>query len=288
MLLPKFFLLMMLFSVLACSDRNIIQQERQYVANNIDRNIELEHHYLTVDGHRLHYVMNGDPTLPALIIIHGTPGDWRQYARYMLDPSLLTSFLVVVVDRPGWGQSILANGQKIANFKQQAKIIAALAKELRQNSNDQPVIIMGHSLGASLAPQLAIDFPELIDGLLLFAGTIDPAKASPRWFNYLAKIPLSPWLIGEPMTLANQEIFALADNIAELSQHWSKIQSPVIAVQGLKDGLVHPDNINYIEEHFPKAKTTVVRLDDQGHLFPMTLRSDVVAWAKTLLTRVQP
>lgn len=271
----------------ACSGRNIIEQEYRYVQLNIENNPAIKHHYLQVDGHVLHYAANGDINKPAMVIVHGTPGSWRQYSRYLLNEELLSHYYMIVIDRPGWGESVLADDLRIASFKLQAHIIAGLAKKLREQSGGEPVVLMGHSLGASIVPRVAMDFPELVDGLLLFAGTLDPDLSSPRWFNYLGKAPMAKYVMGERLHLSNQEIFALKENIASMKNRWHEIKAATISVQGMQDGLVYPANSYYIEENFNQTKTVVVRLDKEGHLFPMTLRDDVVAWSKQILEMIR-
>jgi len=286
-MMGRLFILIAFLVLVACSDRHIIEQERKFTETIMANNPSLQSHSLSVDGHQLHYVANGQYDKPALIIIHGTPGDWRQYSRYLLNPSLLAQYYMIVIDRPGWGQSHLAGGLTIADFPLQAKIIAGLARKLKEGSGGQPVVLMGHSLGASIAPRVAIDFPSLIDGLLLFAGTVAPELSSPRWFNYIARIPLMEYVIGERFHLSNEEIFALQKNIDDMQPRFQEINAPVIAVQGMDDGLVYPANSDFIEKTFNPEVTTVIRLEGEGHLFPMTLRDDVVQWATVLLKEVR-
>lgn len=268
-----------------CFGRDVITAEREHVDRLINNNDHISHHYLLIQGNTLHYAANGDPKKPALIIVHGTPGDWQQYARYLLNEQLLEQFYVVVIDRPGWGKSTLASPSNIASFAEQSVIISGLVKELRQNSDNQAVILMGHSLGASLIPRVAMDYPELIDGLLIFAGTIDPQLTSPRWFNYAARLPVINAMIGDAFQRSNKEIFALKTDITAMTERWLEIDAHIIAVQGDDDGLVYPKNSDYIEAQFNPVLTQVIRLKDEGHLFPMYMREEVVDWALTLLDR---
>lgn len=272
--------------LVGCSGRNVIEQENRYVQLNIENNPAIKHYHLNVDGHTLHYAANGDHRKPALIIVHGTPGSWRQYSRYLLNETLLSHYYMIVIDRPGWGESVLVDDLNIASFELQAQIIAGLANTLRQQSGGQPVVLMGHSLGASIVPRVAMDFPDLIDGLLLFAGTLDPDLSSPRWFNYMGRIPMVKYVIGDSLHLSNQEIFALKKNIAAMKGRWHEIKAATISVQGMQDGLVYPANSYFIEKNFNASNTVVVRLDDEGHLFPMTLRDEVVAWACQVLEMI--
>jgi pimeloyl-ACP methyl ester carboxylesterase len=284
--MKPFIILLCVCFIAACSNRDLLVQEGKYVANNIENNRNIQHHQLQVGQDVLHYAAHGDPKKPALIIIHGTPGSWKQYARYLLNKALLKHYYVVLIDRPGWGQSLLGGQQSIASFKQQAMIIAELAKKLRQESH-QEVVLMGHSLGASLAPRVAIDFPELIDGLLLFAGTVDPDLSSPRWFNYVGAAPFVKYIIGDTLHRSNQEIFALKKDVGSMSDYFKDIQAEVIAVQGMKDGLVYPANSDFIEKTFNPEKTIVIRLKNDNHLFPMVRRGDVVEWAIMVLENIR-
>jgi pimeloyl-ACP methyl ester carboxylesterase len=284
--MKPFIILLCLCLISACSNRDLLVKEREYVANKIENNANIQHQQLQVGSDSLHYAAHGNPKNPAFIIIHGTPGNWKQYARYLFNKGLLEHYYMVVIDRPGWGQSLLGGDQSIASFKRQAAIIAALAKKLRQDSGKE-VVIMGHSLGASLAPRVAIDFPELVDGLLLLAGTLDPALSSPRWFNYVGAAPLVKYIIGDQFHRSNKEIFALKKSINAMADHFKDIQAEIIAVQGMKDGLVYPANIDYIQTTFNPERTRVIRLKDDGHLFPMIRREEVVEWAKMLLENIR-
>lgn len=273
--------------IVACSARNVLVEEEKFVKNTIYNHPDIEHHDIQVDEHRLHYAANGDLDKPAFVIIHGTPSNWEQYARYLLNETLLQHYRMVVIDRPGWGFSTLGQDKVITSFAEQARIISVLLEQLRQQSGGQAVVLMGHSLGASLSPRIAMDYPELVDGMLLFAGTLDPQLSSPRWYNYAAAAPLVKYIIGDSLHRSNKEMFALKSDIAAMAGRWHEIKTHTIAVQGMRDALVYPANSHFIENTFNPDKTTVVRLNKDGHLFPMTRRDDVVNWALQILARVQ-
>lgn len=128
------FLVLAIFLLQGCSSREIFQQQEEITQQVLRENPDILHRYLNVDGHVLHYVANGDTQKPTLVIVHGSPGDWRQYSRYLFNESLLSDYRVVVIDRPGWGESGLADGLAYANFSQQAMIIAKLLNQLKSDS----------------------------------------------------------------------------------------------------------------------------------------------------------
>jgi len=275
-----------LFFLSACFAPKVIEQEQNLFEELIENNEQVTRQILKVEGSELFYAASGDPQNPSLIIIHGTPGDWEQFARYLIDKTLLEHFYVVVIDRPGWGQSILGDNKQIASFSEQAKIISSLALTLKNNNNNQPVILMGHSLGASIAPRVAMNHPQSVDGLLLFAGSLSPELSGPRWFNHVAKVPGINFLIGDMMRKSNEEILALKSEMEAMKPLWGSVKAKTIVVQGMKDKLVYPENIFFAENNLNPRVTETVRLDQEGHLFPMTLRNNVASWAACLLESI--
>ena len=281
------------FILTACKP-DVIKQEQILFAEMVRDNPAIQQQTLQVGQHRLFYAQAGDPALPALVIVHGTPGNWQQYARYLLNDRLRSQFQVLSIDRPGWGQSqvnladndtTVANDH-IASFSLQSEIIAGLSQQLKLANDNKPVIYMGHSLGASLLPTLAVEQPQAVDGLLLLAGTQVPDYAKPRWYNYLGAIPGINYLIGQTMRRSNKEIFALKDEMLTMQSRWSELQQPTLIVQGLDDRLVHPENIDVLPGLVNPKNVKIIALTETGHLFPMTERDAVAAWSLCLLASI--
>lgn len=287
--MPAHFLIILSVTLLlsSCFKPGLFKQEQLLFQQLIENNRSIERHTLTVEGNQLFYAASGNSQNPGLIIIHGTPGNWEQYARYLLDESLKQNFYIIVLDRPGWGASSLADGSTVAVFAEQAKILAALSNQLKSTNNNQPVILMGHSLGASIAPKVAMDFPNAVDGLLLLAGSLDPTIGVPRWYNHAAQYWLVQWMIGEQLHKANLEIFILENELQTMSSRWSGLEVPTLVVQGTRDRLVYPANANFARENMNPTYTEVIELPGEGHLFPMSMRQEVVAWSECVLNKIQ-
>ena len=60
-------------------------------------------------GCKLHYAKTGSDTLPTLFFVHGSPGGWIKFGKYMRDKELLKKYRMVSVDRPGFGYSEFGN-----------------------------------------------------------------------------------------------------------------------------------------------------------------------------------
>lgn len=106
----------------------------------------------------------GSPNRQKAILIHG----WSS-SSYALDPlmELLSKrYHVVAIDLPGYGKS--AELKERVTIKRYADL---LAKFIRQISDD-PVILVGHSMGGMISLTSAIHTPELIERIVCISPTI--------------------------------------------------------------------------------------------------------------------
>ena len=258
----------------------LFEEEQRFFEANVRDNPKI--HHAIVDG--VHYARSEIADQPTLLFIHGTPGNWQFASRYMLDDALLTEANVVAIDRPGWGRSILdSEGNKVLRFAEQSERLEPLLKAVKQLAPEQPLVLVGHSLGASLSPQLALDYPDLVDGMVLVAGALAPDLGRPRWYNLAASMGVVSWALGQGMRKANREIMPLHDDLAALEARWQDLDIPVMVVQGMEDGLVYPENADYAERAFADLPLRMVRLPDVGHLIPWQHRELLTEYLRDFL-----
>jgi 3-oxoadipate enol-lactonase len=122
------------------------------------------------DGAHLAFTDAGSRA-PALVFVHGWQADgsvWRDL-RAALAPGVRS----ITVDLRGSGASAAAPGPY------QLKRFAADLRELIDALGIAPVVLVGHSMGATAALALAVDSPRLIRGLVLIA----PVPASGGGFS---------------------------------------------------------------------------------------------------------
>ncbi len=220
---------------------------------------------MSVAGFDLHYAEAGEQGKPTVVFIHGTPGSWRALGRLLGHQDLLSQARLVAIDRPGWGGSGLLDDEAQGSFAEQAKLISPLLIKLKEESGNKPLILVGHSLGASYAPYLAYSNPGLVDGVLMAAGAIDPELGKPRWYNYAANVWPVSRLIDAGLQKANIEIWGVHEALTELEPWWNTAGIPLIYMQGEEDELVDPKNLDYAENFLPQEYTKVVRIPDQSH-----------------------
>lgn len=221
-----------------------------------------------VADHRIVYANAGDPDAQGLMFIHGTPGDWQAFRRYLVSTELQKEFFMVSVDRLGWGQSILDKKNVNGDFELQAMSIVAVMNRYP----DKKWILIGHSLGASIAPKIALRAPQQVSGLLLLAGSLDPKLGRPRWYNRLAATWLAKRLMPGALGRSNDEIMPLSRQLAIMSEEIAATYLDVrlMVMQGGRDKLVSPRNARYVEKHWQEkfSQVTLIELPDAGHFLP--------------------
>jgi len=231
----------------------------------------------------LHYAETGTQGMPVVVFIHGTPGSWRTFAGVMESAQLQARARLVAIDRTGWGLSALPGRATEPDFAAQAALIVPLLQKLRAESPGQPLVLAGHSYGGSIAPYIAYQYPDLVDGLLIAAGAIDPVLGKPRWYNHAANLwPISR-LLEERLAKANDEIWGVHEALATLEPWWDEADIPIIFVQGDHDRLVSPGNLDFAERRLVGPRNKVVRLPGQGHLLQVYERPLLVALTLELL-----
>ena len=98
-------------------------------------------------GRKLTYREEGEG--PPLLLVHGSPGDSRSWAR--VAPHLRDRFRVLAVDLPGYGGSDGVPDEPVGRAALMGAAVARLAETC-----GQPVRLAGHSYGGVVAVQAAL------------------------------------------------------------------------------------------------------------------------------------
>lgn len=209
-----------------------------------------------------------------VLFVHGTPGTWEAFRGYLSDPELAARARLIAVDRPGFGRS--GRGRAVPSLESQSAALAAVLEA----AGSPPAVVVGHSLGGPIAARLAVDRPELVAGLVLVAPSIDPALERWRWFNVAASWRVIQWLLPVDWVTSNRELAPLAGELERLRPLWSRIQAPVVVVQGGRDELVPAANADFAERVLAGARLEVRRYPEDGHFIlwqrPETVREPIL------------
>src|SRR5688572_16035262 len=201
-------------------------------------NVTLITEFIIVDGFEMHYAKTGNDTLPTLFFVHGSPGGWSAFERYMHDKDLLSRYRMIAVDRPGFGYSQFGDAK---NLEDQSKLIGPLVKSFK---NGKPMYAVGHSYGGPVIVKLQVDNQGLFDGLLLLAGSVDPKEEKPEKWRYIMKIPPLKYFLPGAFRPSNTELVYLKEDLKELDKEWEKVTCPVWILHGDKDTYVPIANVD--------------------------------------------
>ena len=223
----------------------------------------------------LHAVSFNETDSHPVVMIHGTPGSWSTFSFVLGNTKLQKTNQLISVDRLDWGQSLNSDPKKQSpGFDEQVDAIAAMIR----NTTDKPVILLGHSLGASLAPNIAIKHPDLVKGMILVAGTVDPNLGKPRWFNKIARWKVTQWFLPKELINSNKEVYALKPGLHAVESSWQTLNIPIAVIQGLKDRLVFPENVEYVQKQYADKPELldVVTLPKSGHFIPWEHTDEII------------
>lgn len=139
--------------------------------------------FIEVDGVRLHYVEEGSG--PPLVLLHGLGSMVEDFVLSGLVSEAARRYRVIAFDRPGYGHSTRPRRLRF-NAARQA---ALLHEALRVLEVRQP-IVLGHSLGALVAVELALQRPSALRSLVLASGLYFPSPRLDAPLFAPAAIPL--------------------------------------------------------------------------------------------------
>jgi pimeloyl-ACP methyl ester carboxylesterase len=123
--------------------------------------------FLEIGGVRLHYVERGSG--PALVLLHGNGSMIQDFESSGLIDLAARNYRVIVFDRPGFGHS-----DRPRNVVWTPAAQAELINSALERLGVSHAIVLGHSWGASVAVALALNYPRLVQGLVLASGYYYP------------------------------------------------------------------------------------------------------------------
>jgi pimeloyl-ACP methyl ester carboxylesterase len=212
----------------------------------------------------LNYLITDDTQKPLVIFVHGSPGSLSAFIDFMADTTLLKKAQLISVDRPGFGASDF--GYAEPSLTKQAELLKPV---LKGNKHNRPVILVGHSLGGPLIAKMAIDYPELVDGLIFVAASVDPnLEPNETWFRAPLATPFLKWILPRSFRASNDEIYKLKPELEQLVPEWSEIKVPAIVIQGTKDSFVPAANADFVNRMLIHSSVQIQLIEGVDHFIP--------------------
>lgn len=141
------------------------------------------HGNLKLNDVTLHYVINGDPDKPLMLLIHGFPDFWYSWKHQLKE--FAKEYCVVAVDLRGYGSS-----EKKKNLKDYAvpRMVDDLHNVIQHFSGDSgSAVVVSHDWGGILSYYLAATYPKDVKRLIVANAPHPKAftKARATWKQFL-------------------------------------------------------------------------------------------------------
>jgi pimeloyl-ACP methyl ester carboxylesterase len=228
------------------------------------KNLTASQHFYKKGSREFHYVKAGNPAGPLVLFLHGSPGSLSAFIHFLSDSALRNEALLVTSDRPGFGYSNFGYGEP--SLKAQAEFIRPILEEYKLN---RPVLLVGHSLAGALIVRMAAQYPELVDGLIIVSGSVDPElEPNETWFRAPLATPFLSWMVPRSFRASNDEIYQLKPELKIMLPLWKEVRCPVIIIQGKDDDLVPAENADFAKKMLVNAPVEVQMIDDMNHFVP--------------------
>jgi len=127
-----------------------------------------------------------DEVRGVVVIAHGL-GEHSNRYQNLLDQLAGKGLSFYALDHRGHGRSQGKRGH-ILCFKEYIDDLNILVQMARKENPDLPLILLGHSMGGVIAFQYALNFSNMIDGLILSSAGLKPILGVPSWLQKLVGI----------------------------------------------------------------------------------------------------
>jgi len=256
------FLFLLVFGFSSCSiweerysDEEIVGYFQKY-----HKDVEID--YYKVKGRKMRYMSLGNDSLPTVLLIHGAPSSMSVFNQLIAESNILDHAKVYAVDRPGYGHS--GFGRTETSIKRQAAMIAPILDSISRRNG--PVVVLGVSYGGPVASKLAMDYPDLVDGLVLGAPAIAPGEEKTFTISHLMMYKSTRWLFPTMLRVATEEKFSHKSELEKMLPDWEYVDKPIIYIQGEADEIVYTSNAKFIEKKAKRAPfLKILMIPNQPH-----------------------
>lgn len=228
---------------------------------------------------------------PHMVLIHGV--GLSADAWYAMQPELEQSFTVTAIDMPGHGESTalpMKSGASVASFTD------VIAESL--DSFNEPVVVVGHSMGALISLDLAIRYRDGVSAAVplntIFRRSSAASKAIKARAAELtsdaspeAQATLNRWFGDDPkgalleaqencrfmLDAANPQNYAVAyqafaENDGPLDTDIESLATPVLCLTGEKEPNSTPEMSQTLASKLPNGDCGVIK--NALHMMPIT------------------
>lgn len=245
------------------------------------------------DAPCLCWVKAGVPTRAVVLCIHGlglNSASWQELGKRLSEVGVVT----YAIDVRGFGSWMEAKGHKDVDFKSCLADVQSTLQWIRKANPGRPVFLLGESMGGAIALQSTAAFPELVDGLVSACAAGDRFKQKKMDLNVALHV-LVPGGFRRDFNVGKSIVKQATDN-EELKNAWESdplnrlklspkellqfqkfmnenhdaakliTKTPVLMVQGSKDGLVKPEGTEELYAELATPDKELLMVPNAEHL----------------------
>ena len=98
---------------------------------------------------------------------------------------------------------------------------------LEEYKMNRPILLVGHSLAGALIVRMAAMYPDLVDGLIIVAGSVDPdLEPNEVLFRAPLATPFLSWLLPKSFRASNEEIYQLRPELERMVPVMERSEMP--------------------------------------------------------------
>ena len=269
----------------AAAAAGIALLRRKRIVEDIDwATVEKPGQLIDIDGYMVHYVERGAG--PAtMVLVHGFGGHTYSFRKLM---PLLSSWRVIAVDLKGYGYS-----ERDANTGLAAADQVAMLRGLLARLGVEHAVILGHSMGGSIARRFAATYPEMVDALVLAATVAGDGRVRMVMPPRVVTRAIAPSIVAlvssrmldaayfdaamptedvreeymRPLRIRGSvdefvTIMASAGKDEAIDQ--TRLTMPVLILAGAHDKMIPVEAAQRLREQIPQARLVVI--DKAGHM----------------------
>ena len=226
-----------------------------------------------------------------VVFVHGSGGTSQTWREQM--PCFSDDWNCAAIDLPGHGRS---SPPLCASTTEAARLLKAF---INQESFPAPIYLAGHSLGAAIVLEYALNYPGDPGGIIIIGGGAK-LKVLPqiltdlshnRVHKDLIKMSFSPK--SDPHLIDSQAKFFMQNSPAilyadfnacnefDLTENLAGITSPALVIAGDEDMLTPPKYAAYLQNHLSDSHLVIV--ESAGHFVMLEQPDSVNAVIKDFL-----
>lgn len=224
-------------------------------------------HREEIFNHPTRWITTGSETADwTILFFHGAPGSWMDFEDYLIDSILQQSVRMIVIDRPGYGDSDYGNAE--TNIIRQARI----AHQIMQKERHRRQLIVGYSYGGPVAGAYAARYGTTSDHLLLLAPVVHPEAERIFWFNSWLNTSLARSLLPGFINTASDEKLSHAKALNAIRHDWSRIKTPTTHLHCTDDWIApYYANAAWTQQNITTQLLTQKSWAGDSHFLPNSL-----------------